>query len=127
MGALDKVFRGIASTLTKAVLDELWTVKVKDPGYAWQTGASTPPPEQSATVRALKRYFSDKLIDGTRIRQGDFKILVAAKDLGSVVPAPIKCLVLGPTGTEYKIENVSEIGADEPATYTLHLRGPAPS
>jgi hypothetical protein len=124
MGLFDSIFQDVSSTLLDLVSDTKDTITYTPaPTYDLVTATETAGTAVTAEVNSSPPFpFKQDEIDGTSIKQGDFRTIISAKDLTTIVPSPgLTTYTRG--GTVYQIVRVDPIsGGDEVAAWILHCR-----
>lgn len=89
-----------------------------DPDAPWRVGA---PVEITKRVKAVFLHYSQKEVDGSRVRATDEKVLVAAGSLGSFVPAVGTAILDG--ARTLRVESVEVVRpGDDAVVYELQAR-----
>lgn len=123
MGILDGPMRNIASTLIGVLSDTTSTItRTTEANYNPETGEADPPVTTTYSVKTSPpEAFKTLEIDGTNVLKGDFKVIVAARDL-TIEPSP-QTDTLTRASVVYKIIAVEPIvSGDQVAAYQLQCR-----
>lgn len=118
--AIELAKRLIAEKGQDATLRNLTPGSLADSNKPWKPGATT---NVDKTVRAVFLGYAQKFIDGTSIKTGDQRVLMAATDTSGAAVAPqVDGLVL--RGSEkWKIIAIKPLNpAGEPIMYTVQVR-----
>lgn len=116
LAAVPKAALQAIALVGKPVTLKVTTGGTYDPGTQKVTGATT----SNYAVKAVLEDYKAREIDGTRIRVGDRKYLIAASGL-TVTPAPGNVLVDGSDSLSVVTVEVTYAGS-VPALYTVQVR-----
>lgn len=113
------IAKTMAGALGKHLLPATLTSKTPGTRTAGALTAGTNPDESTASAKGIIDDYSEGLIDGTLIRQGDRRVLLLGGTIsGGVVPKPGDQVTI--EGDTYNVIRVARDPAA--ATYTLQVR-----